>query len=63
MRDFFYFVKMLSYLQKLKIPGFYTLVFYILLITQDLSKIKKIQNTLFKTLLNRKRVQNFSKNY
>ena len=29
LRDFLYFVYILSYLQKLKRPGFYTLVFYI----------------------------------
>ena len=28
-RDFFYFVKILSYLQKLKRPGFYTFIVYI----------------------------------
>ena len=28
-QDFFYFVQILSYLQKLKRPGLYTLVFYI----------------------------------
>ena len=39
---FFFFVYILSFLQKLKEPGFYTLVFFtFLLITQDLDKIKK----------------------
>ena len=37
--------------------------FTFLLITQDLNKMKKIPNTLLKTLLSRKRVQNFSKKY
>ena len=36
--------------------------FILLLITQDLNKIKKIPHTLLWTLLSRKRVQNFSKN-
>ena len=35
--------------------------FTLLLITQDLNKIKKIPHTLLQTLLNRKRVQKFSK--
>ena len=50
-RDFFYFVQILSYLQKLKRPGFYTLVFTFLLITQEVNKIKKISSTLFQILL------------
>ena len=37
--------------------------FTLLLITQDLNKIKKIPHTLLQTLLSRKRVQNFSKKY
>ena len=37
--------------------SFFTLLF----ITQDLNEIKKILHTLLQTLLNRKRVQNFSK--
>ena len=37
--------------------------FTLLLITQDLNKIKKIPHTLLWTLLSRKRVQNFSKKY
>ena len=37
--------------------------FTLLLITQDLNKIKKIPHTLLQTLLSRKRVQNFSKNW
>ena len=39
--DFFYFVQILSYLQKLKRPGFYTLVFYIF-INNSRSKQHKI---------------------
>ena len=39
------------------------LFFTFLLITQDLSKIKKIPNFLLKTLLSIKRAQNFSKKY
>ena len=35
--------------------------FTLLLITQDLNKIKKIPRMLLQTLLSRKRVQNFSK--
>ena len=35
----------------------------LLLITQDLSKFKKIPHTLLQILLSRKRVQNFSKKY
>ena len=41
--------------------GLYTLVFYILITTQHLSKTK-ILKTLWQTLLGRKRVQSFSKN-
>ena len=37
--------------------------FTLLLITQDLNKIKKIPHTLLWILLSRKRVQNFSKKY
>ena len=37
--------------------------FTLLLMTQDLSKVKKIPHTLLYTLLSRKRVQNFSKKY
>ena len=48
--DFFCFVYILSYLQKLKNPGFYKplliTVFKLLLITQDPNKIKKIPHTL-----------------
>ena len=45
---FFYFVWTLSYLQKSKTPGFYTLVFYICIINKSRSKQKKkIPNTLF----------------
>ena len=36
-------------------------IFTFLLITQDPNKIKEIPNSLFQTLLCRKRVQNFSK--
>ena len=61
LRDFFNFVQILSYLQKLKRPGFYMLFFIFLLVSQDLNKIKKITNTLSQTLLSRKCVQNFSK--
>ena len=48
----------MSYLQKLKIPGFYTLGFFIF-INNSRSKQnkKKISNTLFKTLLSRKRAK------
>ena len=46
-QDFFYFVWILSYLQKLKRPGLYTLLFTFLLITQDLHKIKKKPQTSF----------------
>ena len=38
-------------------------ILILLLVTQDLNKIKKIPNTLLWTLLIRKRVQNFSKKY
>ena len=37
--------------------------FTLLLITQDLNKIKKIPHILLQTLLSRKRVQSFSKKY
>ena len=37
--------------------------FTLLLITQDLNKIKKILHILFQKLLSRKRAQNFSKKY
>ena len=58
----FYFDQILSYLKKLKIPSFYRLLFFrFLLITQDINKIKEILNTLFQTLLSRKRVQNSAK--
>ena len=59
----FYFDQILSYLKKLKIPSFYRLSFFrFLSITQDINKIKEILNTLFQTLLSRKRVQNSTKN-
>ena len=38
-------------------------LFTLLLITQDLNKIKKIARTVLYKLLSRKRVQNFSKKY
>ena len=44
-RDFFYFVQISSFLQKVKRPGFYTLVFTFLLITQNLNKIKKYRTS------------------
>ena len=37
--------------------------FTLLLITEDLKKIRKISQTLLQTLLSRKRVQNLSKIY
>ena len=37
--------------------------FTLLLITQDLNKVKEIPHILLQTLLSRKRVQNFSKKY
>ena len=41
----------------------HTHFFTFLLITQDLSKIKKISNTLWQTLLSRKDMHNFSRKY
>ena len=58
-RDFSYFVQILSFLQKLKGPGFYTLVFYIFINLRSRQN-KKIANTLLQVLLSRKCVQNFS---
>ena len=45
-RDFFYFVYILTYMQKLKRPGFYTLVFYIV-INNSRSKQKKNPEHVF----------------
>ena len=41
LRDFFYFVWILSYLQKLKRTGSYTLAFFIFIMNSRLNKIKK----------------------
>ena len=54
-----FFVCILNYMQKLKRPGFYTLVFYIL-INNSRSKQNKKNS---ETLLSRKRIQNFRKKY
>ena len=44
--DFFISIRSWVICKNLKRPGFYTLVFYILLITQGLNKIKEIPYTL-----------------
>ena len=60
--DFFYLdIELFSKIKK--DPVFTHSSFTLLLITQDLNKMKKIPHTLLQTLLIRKRVQNFSKKY
>ena len=62
--DFFLFCLNLELFAKIKKDVVSTHSFFtFLLLIQDLTKIKKIPNTLLQTLLSRKRVQNFSKKY
>ena len=61
--DFLCFVQILSYLQKLGGPGFYTLVFYIIIDNSKPKQNKNIPNTLFQSLLSRKHVQNSNQKY
>ena len=49
--------------KNLKRPGFYKLVFYTFINNSRSKQNKKIPHNLLETLLSRKRVQNFSKNY
>ena len=61
-RDFFLFCLKLDLFSKIR-KGLVSILSQKpgLSITKDLKKIKKISNTLWQTLLSRKRVQNFSK--
>ena len=61
MCDFFLFCLDLELFAKIKKDLVSThSLFTLLLINQDLNKIKKIPHALLKTLVSRKRVQNFS---
>ena len=44
-------------------PGFYTLVFYIIINNSKFNRNKKSPSTLFQSLLSRKRMQNFNQKY
>ena len=62
MWDFFKFYLDIELFAKIKKELVSTHSFFtLLIITQDLNKIKKIPHTLLWTLLSRKRVQSFSK--
>ena len=57
--DVFHFVQILNYWQKLKKTWFLHSLFTLLLISQDLNKIKKIPRTLLQTLLRQKTCAKF----